>query len=74
MLEAIWAAITIAVAIAGLLSSPAWFAAGFSAHVGWDLLHHKRIKRIDTRAVPGWYASACMAYDVAVGVAALILS
>jgi hypothetical protein len=34
VLEAIWAAITIALAIAGLLSSPGWFAAGFAAHVG----------------------------------------
>lgn len=74
VLEAAWAAITIAVAIAGLLSFPVWFAAGFAAHVGWDLLHHNRIKRIDTRAVPGWYAMACLAYDIPLAVAALALS
>ena len=73
-LEAAWAAGTIAAAIAGLLASPAWLAAGFIAHVGWDLMHHNGIKRIDTRAVPGWYASACLAYDLPVGLAALILS
>jgi hypothetical protein len=74
VLEAIWAAITIAVAIAGLLSSPGWFAAGFGAHVGWDLLHHNRIKRIDARAVPGWYAVACIAFDLPLALAALVLS
>ena len=56
-----------------LLSSPAWFAAGFAAHVGWDLLHHNRIKRIDTPAVPGWYAVACIAFDLPLALAALIL-
>ena len=74
VLEAAWAAGTIAAAIAGLLASPAWLAAGFILHVGWDLSHHNGIKRIDTHAVPGWYASACMAYDLPVGLAALILS
>ena len=56
------------------LGSPAWLAAGFIAHVGWDLMHHNGINHIDTQAVPGWYASACMAYDLPVGIAALILS
>jgi hypothetical protein len=32
------------------------------------------INRIDTHAVPGWYASACMAHDLPVGIAAFILS
>lgn len=73
-LEATWAIVTIAAAIAGQLWSPAWFAAGFGAHVGWDLLHHNSIKRIDTRAVPGWYAMACLAYDLPMAVGALVLS
>jgi hypothetical protein len=38
VLEAAWAAGTMAAAIAGLLGSPAWLAAGFIAHVGWDLM------------------------------------
>jgi uncharacterized protein DUF6010 len=74
VLEAAWAVGTMAAAIAGVLGSPAWLAAGFIAHVGWDLMHHNGINRIDTHAVPGWYASACMAYDLPVGIAALILS
>ena len=74
VLEAAWAVGTMAAAIAGLLSSPAWFAAGFAAHVGWDLLHHNRIKRIDTRAVPGWYAVACIAFDLPLALTALFLS
>lgn len=73
-LEAAWAIVTIAAAVAGQLSAPAWFAAGFAAHVGWDLLHHNRIKRVDTRAVPGWYAMACLAYDLPLAVAAIVLS
>lgn len=72
-LEASWAVVTIAAAIAGQLWSPTWFAAGFAAHVGWDLLHHNRVKRIDTHAVPGWYAVACIAYDLPLAVAALVL-
>ena len=74
VLEMAAAAGTIAAATAGLLASPAWLAAGFIAHVGWDLVHHNGIKRIDTHRVPGWYTSACMAYDLPVGLAALILS
>jgi uncharacterized protein DUF6010 len=74
VLEAAWAAGTTAAAIAGLLGSPAWLAAGFIAHIGWDLMHQNGIKRIDTHAVPGWYASACIAYDLPVGIAALILN
>ena len=73
-LEAVWAIATIAAAVAGQVLSPAWFAAGFASHVGWDLLHHNRIKRIDTRAVPGWYAVACIAYDLPLALAALALS
>ena len=73
-LEVAWALVTIAAAIAGQLLSPAWFAAGFGAHVGWDLLHHNRMKRIDTRAVPGWYAVACVAYDLPLALAALLFS
>ena len=46
----------------------------FHCSVGWDMMHHDGIKRIDTRAVPGSYASACMAYDLPVGLAALLLS
>ena len=74
VLEAAWALVTIVAAIAGLWSSPAWFAGGFAAHIGWDLLHHNRIKRIDTRAVPGWYAVACIAFDLPLALAALVLS
>jgi hypothetical protein len=74
VLEAASAAGTMAAAIASLLGSPAWLAAGFIAHVVWDLMHHNGINRIDTHAVPGWYASACMAYDLPVGIAAFILS
>jgi hypothetical protein len=72
--EAAWAAGTMAAAIAGVLGSPAWLAAGFIAHVGWDLMHHNGINRVDTHAVPGWHASACIAYDLPVGIAALVLS
>ena len=67
VLEAAWAATTVVAAVAGLLLSPAWLTAGFVAHVGWDLTHHPRIKLIDTRAVPGWYASACLALRPASG-------
>ena len=74
VLEAAWAATTVVAAVAGLLLSPAWLTAGFVAHVGWDLTHHVRIKLIDTRAVPGWYASACLAYDLPLGLAALVLN
>ena len=74
LLEGAWATVTIAAAIAGLWSSPAWLAAGFAAHVGWDLMHHGHNKRIDTRAVPGWYAPACIAYDLPLPLAALVFT
>ena len=74
VLEAAWAVTTVVAAVAGLLLSPAWLTIGFVAHVGWDLTHHGRTKLIDTRAVPGWYAPACLAYDLPMGLAELVFN
>ena len=74
VVEGGWAAFTVAAAVAGVALAPAWLALGFIGHIGWDLMHHDRIKRIDTVAVPGWYASACLVYDLPLGFAALLFS
>lgn len=61
-----------AVAIASVVASPDAgryvLAAGWLAHAGWDLVHH----RLD-RVVPRWYAEACLACDVTMATALLVL-
>ena len=53
-----------ACAVAGVVSSPAWIAAGYLAHGGWDLLHHlDRIRTPVIRAFP----SVCAVFDILVG-------
>ena len=44
--------------------SPWFLAAGWLAHVGWDVGLHGGG---DTPFVPAWYPVACIAYDVAAG-------
>ncbi len=60
-----------AVAIAAVVCAPAVgrcvLAAGWLAHAGWDLAHHRA-----GRVVPRWYAEACLVCDLAMATALLV--
>lgn len=55
------------VALLGLVVHPLFIAAGFVAHVPWDLLHHKAIQ---TR-IARWVPPACLLYDLGIALAIL---
>ncbi len=50
------------VAWLGLRRSALWLAAGWAAHVGWDLLLHPLV---GAGYAPGWYVRACIGFDLA---------
>jgi len=52
-----------AVAWLGLRRSALWLAAGWAAHIGWDLLLHPLT---GTGYAPAWYVRACIGFDLAV--------
>ena len=52
-----------AVAWLGLRRSALWLAAGWAAHVGWDLLLHPLTA---SGYAPDWYVRACIGFDLAV--------
>jgi len=52
-----------AVAWQGLRRSVLWLAAGWAAHVGWDLLLHPLTA---SGYAPAWYVRACIGFDLAV--------
>ncbi len=72
-LEAAFALALIATAAVGTLTAPLVLAAVMFVHGLWDLLHHRRFRLVRTRAVPVWYPSACLIYDVLVGGAITVL-
>ncbi len=47
----------------GLRRSPLWLAAGWAAHVGWDLLLHPLT---GLGYAPAWYVRACIGFDLVV--------
>ncbi len=49
------------VALAGLKFSPLILAAGWAAHVAWDVLLHGLF---ETTFVPGWYPPVCVGFDL----------
>ena len=52
-----------AVAWLGVRRAPLWLAAGWAAHVGWDLLLHPLI---GPAYAPAWYVRACVGFDLGV--------
>lgn len=52
-----------AVAWLGVRRAPLWLAAGWAAHVGWDLLLHPLA---GSGYAPAWYVRACVGFDLAV--------
>ncbi len=52
-----------AVAWLGVRRAPLWLAAGWAAHVGWDLLLHPLI---GPAYAPAWYVRVCVGFDLAV--------
>lgn len=52
-----------AVAWLGVRRGPLWLAAGWAAHVGWDLLLHPLS---GPAYAPAWYVRACIGFDLAV--------
>ncbi len=51
------------VAWQGVRRSPLWLAAGWAAHVGWDLLLHPLA---GGGYAPVWYVRACIGFDLVV--------
>lgn len=51
------------VAWLGLRRSALWLAAGWAAHVGWDLLLHPLA---GPGYAPAWYVRACLGFDLVV--------
>jgi len=51
------------VAWLGLRRSALWLAAGWAAHVGWDLLLHPLT---GAGYAPPWYVRACLGFDLVV--------
>ncbi|HJU53079.1 MAG TPA: DUF6010 family protein, partial [Pyrinomonadaceae bacterium] len=49
------------VALAGLKISPLILAAGWAAHVAWDVLLHGLF---ETTFVPRWYPPVCVGFDL----------
>ncbi len=52
-----------AVAWLGMRRSALWLAAGWAAHVGWDLLLHPLTA---AGYAPPWYVRACIGFDLAI--------
>ena len=52
-----------AVAWLGVRRSALWLAAGWAAHVGWDLLLHPLTA---AGYAPAWYVRACVGFDLVV--------
>ena len=50
----------ITVALFGRWGSPALLAAGYAAHIGWDLIHEVGVL---PTFLPDWYAPFCLGYD-----------
>ncbi len=63
MTEAIGVALFGAVAWLGARRAALWLAAGWAAHVGWDLLLHPLT---DGGYAPAWYVRACVGFDLVV--------
>ena len=61
--EAIGVALFGAVAWLGARRAPLWLAAGWAAHVGWDLLLHPLT---EAGYAPAWYVRACIGFDLVV--------
>lgn len=61
--EGVGVAVFGAVAWLGLRRAPLWLAAGWAAHVGWDLLLHPLT---GPAYAPAWYVRACIGFDLAV--------
>ncbi len=61
--ELIGVALFGAVAWLGLRRSALWLAAGWAAHVGWDLLLHPLA---GPAYAPAWYVRACLGFDLVV--------
>lgn len=61
--ELVGVALFAAVAWLGVRRAPLWLAAGWAAHVGWDLLLHPLT---GPAYAPGWYVRACVGFDLAV--------
>ena len=60
--ELIGVALFGAVAWLGLRRAAIWLAAGWAAHVGWDLLLHPLS---EAGFAPAWYVRACIGFDLA---------
>ncbi len=61
--ELVGVAVFGAVAWLGARRSPLWLAAGWAAHVGWDLLLHPLTA---AGYAPAWYVRACIGFDLVV--------
>jgi hypothetical protein len=61
--ELVGVAIFTAVAWLGVRRSALWLAAGWAAHVGWDLLLHPLTA---AGYAPAWYVRACIGFDLVV--------
>ena len=51
------------VALLGVRRAALWLAAGWAAHVGWDLLLHPLTAE---GYAPAWYVRACIGFDLVV--------
>lgn len=60
--ELVGVALFAAVAWLGVRRAPLWLAAGWAAHVGWDLLLHPLA---GGGYAPAWYVAACIGFDLA---------
>lgn len=60
-----------AAAWAGLRGWPPLLAAGWAAHVAWDVLLH--VNGVGAEYTPRWYPWLCVSFDLVVAVAALLL-
>jgi hypothetical protein len=63
VIEFVGVAVFGAVAWLGLRRSVLWLAAGWAAHVGWDLLLHPLTA---SGYAPAWYVRACIGFDLVV--------
>jgi hypothetical protein len=63
LVELVGVALFGAVAWLGVRRSALWLAAGWAAHLGWDLLLHPLTT---SGYAPAWYVRACVGFDLAV--------
>lgn len=61
--ELVGVALFAAVAWLGMRRSALWLAAGWAAHVGWDLLLHPLT---EAGYAPAWYVRGCIGFDLVV--------